>query len=260
MSNNSILSFISDIHVKTNDDENYRLLLEFLKSDEVMYSDEVFLLGDIFDLMIGAHSEYFEYYNEFFSSLKRLINLGKKVHFFEGNHDFHLKKLFDRYLSREGLNHQQFIYHKGIFVEKYGNRKLVICHGDEIEIGNYTYKIYNFIIRSRVLRFIANYIISFNLLNKIGRYMSDTSRAHGEGFYENKQDEIRSSSRISAICSAKKFNADMVVCGHTHILENYHFDTEQVTYLNCGYLPQTKGFFHLNNGEIRFVDISTTSK
>lgn len=50
---------ISDVHVKHPGDNAEKLLLTFLRNDEVRSSDAIFLIGDIFDLMVGPHSQYF---------------------------------------------------------------------------------------------------------------------------------------------------------------------------------------------------------
>ena len=85
---------ISDVHVKTPHDDADRVLCNFLTNPTVTTSDYVLLLGDIFDLMCGPHKEYLEKFGHIFDLIDNLIKKGKKVLFFEGNHDVHLAKLF----------------------------------------------------------------------------------------------------------------------------------------------------------------------
>jgi UDP-2,3-diacylglucosamine hydrolase len=88
------IAAISDVHVKTPFDEADKLLSQFLTHPIVRESDYILLLGDIFDLMCGPHKAYFEKFSHLFDLLDQLKMAGKKVMFFEGNHDVHLENLF----------------------------------------------------------------------------------------------------------------------------------------------------------------------
>ena len=68
---------ISDIHVKIAGDNAEKLLLSFLRNPEVQSSDVILLLGDIFDLMIGPHTQYFLRFQAYFDEIKLLIKNGK---------------------------------------------------------------------------------------------------------------------------------------------------------------------------------------
>ena len=68
--------------------------MSFLRHPEVRESDCIILLGDMFDFMMGEHQEYLNIFEKFFRELKKLLAEGKEIHFFEGNHDFHLEGLF----------------------------------------------------------------------------------------------------------------------------------------------------------------------
>ena len=92
-------SAISDVHVKTSGDPAEVLLLSFLRNEDVQSSDIIFLLGDIFDLMIGPHSQYFVRFQNFFQEIRRLLLKGKKICYVEGNHDFHIKNLYKKFFQ-----------------------------------------------------------------------------------------------------------------------------------------------------------------
>ena len=110
------LYLISDIHIKM-DGQNLEILMSFLSQD-FNSDDEVFLLGDIFDLLIGPHKEYKEIYDKFFEKVDKLITDGIKIHYFEGNHDFHLEKLLESHDVR---------IHKEPFVSDYFGHKILFC-------------------------------------------------------------------------------------------------------------------------------------
>ena len=92
------MAIISDVHAKKSNLESYNFLLSFMKDKRVLDSESIFFLGDIFDLMVGNHIEYIDQYSDFFNALASLLKKKKKVFFFEGNHDFHLRRLFDFFL------------------------------------------------------------------------------------------------------------------------------------------------------------------
>ena len=75
------ISTISDIHVSK--DKNYDYLLSFMTNKNVLESDMIIFLGDIFDLMVGSHREYINDFKEFLG-LERLLKNKKKNYFYRG--------------------------------------------------------------------------------------------------------------------------------------------------------------------------------
>ena len=61
---------ISDVHIKTTDDERAQILTSFLSSQDAKEADEIILLGDIFDLMVGNKFQYVDKYSEIFNRLE----------------------------------------------------------------------------------------------------------------------------------------------------------------------------------------------
>ena len=59
-------AFISDLHIKTSDDDAAKLFVAFCRSKETLDSNKVILLGDIFDFLVGDHSGYTKKYSFFF--------------------------------------------------------------------------------------------------------------------------------------------------------------------------------------------------
>lgn len=71
--------------------EAFFKLLQRLRSD----CDELWLLGDVFDLFIGHFSFWRKEYQEIFEELQKWRSSGKRVLWIEGNHDFHIKAHLD---------------------------------------------------------------------------------------------------------------------------------------------------------------------
>lgn len=236
---------ISDIHVK-HDGINYPFLLQFC-SLEFQKNDIVIFLGDIFDLVIGDHVEYYKLYEVFFQRCEELISNGVTIHFSEGNHDFHLEKLLER---------KNIIVHKKPFILQEGGKDFLFCHGDEIELGNVGYKIYKACIRNPLLNIVANYIMPYSLLNFIGNYLSRKSRERNKNRYGSPQDNlgIRDSFRLAAKLAGKKYKTTNVIAGHSHFKDL--FIDDKLSYGNNGYVPVTKSFIKISEGKIELQTLS----
>ena len=235
---------ISDIHVKI-DGQNSEVLKKFISND-FKNDDIIYFLGDIFDLLIGPHSQYYSLFDWFFLRLEELISKGIEIHYFEGNHDFHLEKL----LGKLGIN-----VHKSPVVKEYYGKKFLFCHGDEIEIGNPSYKAYKSFVTSRPLNIIANYVMPYSVLNLIGENASKKSRKRNKNRYGNPQENlrIRDSFREASAIAVEKFNAEVVICGHSHFKDDFEWGNHR--YLNCGYLPVTKNYIEIDESKISFISL-----
>jgi len=93
------LIYLSDLHLTTSSEDKKKFFLQFIKKclDDDSITD-VFLLGDIFDLLFGKFKENITAYHYFFEGISSILDKKRNIYFLEGNHDFHLKELFDYYL------------------------------------------------------------------------------------------------------------------------------------------------------------------
>ncbi len=246
-------SFISDIHVQYPGDNRERMLLKFLKISNKLKVEKIFLLGDIFDFMVGEKLKYIDYYNNFFTTLASLQV--KEIHFFEGNHDFHLQSVWN-YFQRIYPNSPKIVYHtKGTVVIKAGKR-VWLSHGDDIEIGNYSYKVYRFFIRSCLIRIFLKWFIPFRFVQGLGKKMADLSRNYNKYRYNIsiKTEEIRKKFRISAANIAITKNVELVIAGHSHVKDITRINN--CIYINNGYVPITQCFGLIDDaGEVRHLKI-----
>lgn len=247
--------FISDIHIKEPNDFGVQLLRKFFNHSNAISGDEVFLVGDIFDLMIGHHTEYFSLYSDFFNGVKSLIEKGVTVHYFEGNHDFHLRKMFRSYCKLNNIPFDKFRLHQGIYFTRFGSLKIHVSHGDDIEINNPSYKIYKRIVNNSFMRFVANYIMPFSLLNYIGMRASAKSRERNHTRYEIKDDKnVKEKFRESFRREITKRPVDILVCGHSHVKDEYEF--EKMKYLNVGYARLEKSYLKISeSGQHEFIQL-----
>ncbi len=251
------ISTISDIHVTK--EKNYDYLLSFMNHKSVLDSDLIIFLGDIFDLMVGNHQEYIDEFEEFFLQLEKLLRKGKKVIFFEGNHDFHLEGLFNFFLDNRKLEKSFFEYIKGGTPLRVKDKGYYFSHGDDIEIGNYYYKIYKLLIRNRFLSFLSDNFFTYSFIKDLGRKISDDSRKRNHKYdSETFLDRIKTKYRVSVERffqkKLKKMDVDFVVCGHSHVEEFYESE-KGFFYLNNGFIPKSKKFLHIDNNKPQFLPL-----
>ena len=237
-------SFISDVHIQDPSDSRNKIIQIFLKKSNDLKVDKIFFLGDIFDLMVGEKKEYLNYYDSFFNALAS--SKVKEIHFFEGNHDFHLKSLWKSFKKKYPQAPRVFYHQKGLILEK-SSLKIWMSHGDDIEIGNYSYKIYRFIIRSQLVRFLARWFLPISLIKKIGKKIP-TRRA------EYDAEDQRNKFRFSAVKWASKMKVQVIISGHSHIKDMIHL--ENCIYINNGYPSLSRCFgFISDEGNLDLLDL-----
>lgn len=242
------ISAISDVHVKDTNDKAHALLVDFFAHPLVQDSDYILLLGDIFDLMCGPHEEYLRKYQEIFSKMDELQKKGKKIFFFEGNHDVHLEKLFKK-LWKNG----EIIISQDAIVEEIEGKLYYFSHGDEHEIDNISYQKYIRFIRSAPLKFIAEFVMPYSLLNYLGERASRMSRK--KGYKKFNEEKVRSRFR-SGVLEKTKGAFDFVLGGHSHVQDQWILPESKSLYLNNGFALQSKTFIYIENHEFRFEPLS----
>ncbi|MFA6237292.1 MAG: UDP-2,3-diacylglucosamine diphosphatase [Bacteriovorax sp.] len=249
-------SAISDVHVKKSGDQAELLLLEFLRNPDVQSSDVIFLLGDIFDLMIGPHSQYFARFQNYFEEIKKLIRNGKRICYVEGNHDFHIRLLYQNFFQiNKDLDSNLFTmapYFEFIDQEK----KIYLCHGDDIELNNPGYKFYKYIVTSFPLKYYANNLMPHFLIKGVGEYSAEKSRQRNNKRYSTESDltPVRDNFRESAEVFFKKNNFQVLVCGHSHVKDRYS-SPNGFEYINNGYAQHSRTYISIQNGDISFKPI-----
>lgn len=240
------ISALSDVHVKSPGDEAHRLLDAFLEHPDVKSSQHVFLLGDIFDLMCGPHEEYLRDYGDVFEKLSSLLATGVRIHFFEGNHDVHLQKLFQKIWPRGEVPVKQTAE-----IVNWEGKTYYFSHGDEHEPHNVSYQRYKSLILSPPLRFVANHLMPYQVLKFVGERASAMSRKKGKKIFD--EERVRSTFR-SGVEEITKGAFDIVVGGHSHVQDIYQFGKS--TYINNGYALRSKSFILIENHIPRFVSLT----
>jgi UDP-2,3-diacylglucosamine hydrolase len=243
------ISAISDVHIKKSGDQASMLFLKFLDHEFVKDSNYIMLLGDIFDLMCGPHNEYLQEHHLVFSSLKRLMSDGKKVYFFEGNHDLHLEKLFKK--SFQNLPYEIIYGREEKFIE---SKKYLFSHGDEYDFQNKSYLWYRNFIQSPPLKFFAEYILPYKVLTFIGEKASSKSRKKGSKIFDEEMVRQKFRAGVEHLESGKGYH--FILGGHSHVQDCYQLQVEgDGLYLNNGYALRSKTFIAIENHQHRFENL-----
>lgn len=252
------VAIISDVHIREEGDKAFQIFHKFMNHDLVMSAERIVLLGDIFDLMAGAHWQYYKRYQQTFEMIRQALARGQEIQYFEGNHDVHLEKLFMSFIKKKNLNPRMMKIIRKSYRENRWEKSFYYSHGDEDEIGNESYKKYKRFIHSKPLEFVANYIMPYKFFTRVGESQSDKSKARNTNYDPEKTKAVyRQSVQVIA-----EDNYDYIILGHSHIKDEYEGENskgKKFIYLNNGFAPRSKSFIYIKNGNHNFIDLDLPS-
>jgi len=131
--------FVADAHYPHHGDAFFDLL-KSLDSGEIT-TPQLFLMGDIFDLLFECGDYILSFSQKAISLLQRLCER-LEIHYFEGNHDFRLKNIFPN------IN----VYSRQMqpMIMQWGENTIALSHGDRYDAG-IGYEIFTFVLRDSPL-------------------------------------------------------------------------------------------------------------
>tara|TARA_R110000868_G_scaffold55424_6_gene172328 strand:+ start:2018 stop:2755 length:738 start_codon:yes stop_codon:yes gene_type:complete len=244
-----IIHSVSDVHIKKEGDAAAFLFEQFLNQSKS--ADIIILLGDIFDLIVGGDQAWIERYPKTFKNLSELSKT-KKIFYVEGNHDFHMKRLFDQ----GPLERIQHI--SGDLILKDSGVKICFSHGDDVEIDNKSYQSYKKIIQHRFIEFLASEFVPVKRIAQIGEYASAQSAKRSRRYEvsESHIQMIKDKFRTSAENYFQKSTGfDLLMCGHSHVKDLWQSELG-FTYANNGYFQAERSFAAITNGKVEFRSIN----
>ena len=223
--------FVADAHYPHHGDEFMQLLKEL--ETGVIVAPQLFLMGDIFDLLFGYNDYILTFCNEAISTLQKLSQK-IEIHYFEGNHDFCLKYIFPN-INVYSRDEQPIIM-------KLGSKRVALSHGDKYETG-FAYGLYCKLLRNKITlnllkpfeKNIINYQMDKLPSKIICRKMSD---------FEQKAKAITSNYK----------DVDIVIEGH------FHQAASIGKYISLPSLACQKKFAIAQEGNIIFLDINQKNK
>lgn len=201
------------------------VLLDFFSQilEKRLQPTQIILLGDIFDALFGSIVVTEEKNRSLIEVLNK-ISKEIEIIYFEGNHDFNLKKVFPN-IAIIPLKYQP--------LKLNFNQKVVyFSHGDFS--GDFGYKIYTRIIRNGMLLQILNFIDhlgSHFILKKLYQYLS----------YKKNCTKIQNFSQIIFKRNLEKYHCDYFVDGHFHQHKKIEFN--KFIYINLDAFACNQRYF-----------------
>jgi UDP-2,3-diacylglucosamine hydrolase len=197
-------------------------LIEAIAKEEISITQLIFM-GDVFDNLFGS-IEYTYKANQKVIDLIQEISQKIEVIYFEGNHDFNLKVVFE--------NIQIIPIQKQPLMCEYNGKKVLMAHGDFD--GALGYKIYTALIRNqtvlKLLRFIDN-----NTNHSIINYVQN---------HLDKKEDCREFTGFREFIAKRlvlKYQCDYFIEGHFH--QNKSLKFENLNYINLAAFACNQRYF-----------------
>lgn len=232
--------YVSDLHLRSHKDPVAIHFMDFLKSMP-QRGDILILGGDIFDLFVGNKRVFRKHFSKIVAAIRELDSRGCCVFYLEGNHDFHLKKIF---------HHQRNIQvREDDFEIRLGGTAFWISHGDQIDREDTGYLFLRSVTRSNLFRAVMG-MIPDRFFDSLGRWSSRMSRRYTSGLKlkSGASDRIRDLYRDFA---KKKIQAgyDFVLIGHSHLADHSNISAKNKNgqYLNLGFSDTHLLYAHFND-------------
>ncbi|NCN27548.1 UDP-2,3-diacylglucosamine diphosphatase [bacterium] len=230
-----MIAIYSDLHLDIDDskagNQEFFKTLRALPSKGVL---EVWLLGDIYDLLVGPFGFWKKTHQQFFSTLAFLSDHKVKVLWVEGNHDFHLKKL----MTDLGVE-----YHQEDLTYEIESKKVYLGHGDTVNQLDQEYLKWRRVIKSPIFRraiSLAPNFVAKNIMLPIARKASRQSRSREKSRNLDLADQAYQDFVHSLI---KDSGYDAVFLGHHHKKQLQKI--QKGFYLNLGCWSSNTGRYAL---------------
>lgn len=238
--------FVSDLHLYSADDPNAQRFEKFLS--DLTATDgttHLFLLGDIFDMWLADHRYFVDRYKRIIAELVRLKAEGVAIHYFEGNHDLHLKKYWNGELG--------FHVHGGPVLVELAGIRVRLEHGDQMDPEDLGYRFLRWFLRTPPLRFLTHHLPG-SVAAWIGERASASSRQ-----YTSERKTITENRAIAKIRQhARRVHErdpfDLLIAGHVHFRDDYS-DEAGFRAVNLGTWLDRPCYFLLEDGAGGFVEI-----
>ncbi|WP_353662139.1 UDP-2,3-diacylglucosamine diphosphatase [Hydrogenimonas sp. SS33] len=205
--------FIADVHYSRFKTDFYRFLLDAQKGD---LPPQIFLMGDIFDLLFGNAPNSIEPNRKMVDLLLRISRRTEMI-YLEGNHDFGLKRIF-------GSRMQVVPRFAQPLFATFGGKRIALHHGDILQgIG---YEFYTALIRNPLVDRVLNRVDTWKegaIIAWLERYNAKKRPCYRIEDFETKMRERMETLR-------KRYRFDLWIDGHYHQDVRFRFDG--VDYIN----------------------------
>jgi len=213
--------FIADSHYPHHGSEIITLLQNLPQG-----TPQIFLMGDIFDILFD-HASLLMEYNQKLIDLINVLSQQIEVFYFEGNHDFNLQTIFPNVSIFALAQQPQFFSLDG--------KSVALAHGDKFTMG-LGYRLYTKLIRTPWIRRLIPFQTKI-IQAQIRKLKSKKICTKFDGFEE----------RIEKIL--EHYQSDLVIEGH------YHQGLQYQNYIALPSLVCQKQIGIIKNGKLIFTSI-----
>lgn len=232
--------FLSDLHIHSGDDPTASRFVQFLRS-EPSPGDLLVLGGDIFDLLVGSKRVFRARFAPVLEALRDCTNRGVRLHYLEGNHDFHFAGIFRGFINVT-------VHRKDFELEAHGHR-IWVSHGDLIDREDKGYLFLRAATKNLPFRVFVK-AMPGALVDWIGSRSSGASRK-----YTTERVENEGTARLRKIYL--DFAREKVREGYRHVLVGHSHLQDQVElgggeYVNLGFSAEKLLVAVLEKGMERF--------
>jgi len=239
--------FASDFHLGLNapqaSREREKKIINWLNS---IFPDteELYLLGDIFDYWFEYKHVVPKGYVRFLSKIAEFTDSGIPVHVFTGNHDMWM---FDYLQDELGVK-----MYRNPLVRDIQGKSFLMSHGDGLGPGDKKYKLLKKIFASKINQWLFARIHP-NLGVKLMKYSSQKSRQ-----MEPKPIPFLGAEREWLVqYSEKKLKTkyyDFFIFGHRHLPIDYTLSNQKSRYINTGDWLIHNTYAKLENGDLQLLN------
>ncbi len=243
--------FVSDLHIGSPTDSRAKLFLEFLADLRGRQNaTHLFLMGDIFDLWVAAHSYFIDKYQIITDEIMRLRDDGVEIHYFEGNHDLYLRHYWGEQI---GLT-----VHEGPAYFDLGHQRVRIEHGDQMDPDDRGYRFLRWFLRTPPLKFLMPRLPG-SLVVAIGKKSSHSSRVYtSETKTITREDTIgKIRSHAEKVYVETPFN--LIISGHVHVRDQYLVQDGQTAFksVNLGTWLDAPCYYQISDEGGKLVDLNS---
>ncbi len=243
--------FVSDLHLKSPDEEKCLVFLRFLRDLpdlEQHGAVGLFLVGDLFDLWVGAHSYFILQWQPLIEELRNVQSKGYRVIYFEGNHDLYLERYW-----RDQLN---FEVHCEPTYFQISDQTVRVEHGDLMDPTDHGYRFLKWLLHQGVVRWVIEHLPG-SIVAMFGRRASRLSRGYTTQMRSLSDQEFRRNLDSYIRCVYQQRAFDWIVTGHCHIEDDSSTDVRErvVRSLNLGWWNDSYNVVHLRSCKANWINL-----
>ena len=238
--------FLSDLHLENGTSAAAKRFISFLAS-EPKPGDLLLLGGDIFDLLVGHKAVFRARHKAVLDAILAAAARGARIHYLEGNHDFHFAALF--------RGQANILVHTDDFeVSTPAGRNIWVSHGDLIDEEDAGYRFLRGVTKSAPFKAFV-WSMPGAVVDFIGFHSSGASRKYTSGRVENEGTERLRRLYVNFARGKVRGGYQHVLVGHSHLRDQVSLDEggRRGEYINLGFNAERLNVAVLEPGAERFA-------